>query len=600
MNLKNLSNKKEKAPLKNECEKCHKTFIKKYWRKHIVLPHDFACEFCSYSFVNQKFISDHLLSTHKEKFLDKISGHQIENGKVQCVICVKDLKDVYALQTHVKNVHDTNASYSECDMCGKQFIKEYQLKLHKKRVHEIRTTINCEICEQSFQDIVDHISKTHKNEEIFGNKIKCDICHLTFVKKSFRNHSFKEHKFLCELCPNKYTSKIHLDKHSLSQHTSDYLEKISGAKLDNGKIQCLLCEKNLKNLDTLKNHLKVMHTALKEESFKCDSCEKHFKTKNNLNAHKRFVHKIVKEKKVKCDICNKNVKNIQLHIINSHNPKVYNVPCDVCGKKFQNIEHVRNHKNRIHNFSERKMFSCNMCNVSYKNNISLKDHNETVHDVRKENVNKCSHCEKSFLSLRKLQMHTKIHKQELIACKICNKEFKNIKAHVKEIHDLVKEHHCKLCDKNFTRAWSLKTHIESVHSIRENIECLECKKVFNSKESLDRHVDAIHKGIKNFKCKHCDKSFGMRTNLQHHINSVHLKIRYKCDFCDASYYRNSKLVKHKAKSHVLIQVDLAVQSQNNHIEPETSHGNDLDGKSDITREDSINNLADDNLKYVCM
>ena len=70
--------------------------------------------------------------------------------------------------------------------------------------------------------------------------------------------------------------------------------------------------------------------------------------------------------------------------------------------------------------------------------------------------------------LKKLRTQNQISHDEnpkiLYKCEICDKEFnKNdeLKKHIKNVHDIVNEHHCNICQKRFKIQSKLTLHIKN-------------------------------------------------------------------------------------------------------------------------------------------
>ena len=77
-------------------------------------------------------------------------------------------------------------------------------------------------------------------------------------------------------------------------------------------------------------------------------------------------------------------------------------------------------------------------------------------------------------------------------CEKCNQSFRdssNMKAHVRRVHEKVKNLVCTYCGKFFFENHGLKVHVEKVHefpNLREH-SCDACGKAYKSKEHLKKH-----------------------------------------------------------------------------------------------------------------
>ena len=70
---------------------------------------------------------------------------------------------------------------------------------------------------------------------------------------------------------------------------------------------------------------------------------------------------------------------------------------------------------------------------------------------------------------------------------------------------------------------------------------------FKQKRDLKRHVKIIHEKVRSFKCKICDLSF---QTLNRHVKSKHQEEKtFKCDTCEFACSRSDHLKKHKKCKH---------------------------------------------------
>ena len=67
----------------------------------------------------------------------------------------------------------------------------------------------------------------------------------------------------------------------------------------------------------------------------------------------------------------------------------------------------------------------------------------------------------------------------------------------------------------------LKRHIKNVHEGLKNHVCDSCGKAFSEAGNLRKHIKGVHQGQKNHKCEYCEKSFFEYSNLKTHIKGVH-------------------------------------------------------------------------------
>ena len=89
---------------------------------------------------------------------------------------------------------------------------------------------------------------------------------------------------------------------------------------------------------------------------------------------------------------------------------------------------------------------------------------------------------------------------------------------------------CEICDKRFSRNWSLKKHVKTVHEGVKNHQCRICNKSFGTLSNLKRHLKSVHEKKKDFQCNLCNKTFSRKINLMNHKIEVH-KIHLVCQTC---------------------------------------------------------------------
>ena len=80
---------------------------------------------------------------------------------------------------------------------------------------------------------------------------------------------------------------------------------------------------------------------------------------------------------------------------------------------------------------------------------------------------------------------------------------KDVKRHIKAVHEKIKDHICKECGFAFSRMSSLKMHIHDVHKKIRNHACDKCGAAFARKLALKTHIHSVHDRIKNHVCSYC-------------------------------------------------------------------------------------------------
>ena len=171
---------------------------------------------------------------------------------------------------------------------------------------------------------------------------------------------------------------------------------------------------------------------------------------------------------------------------------------------------------------------CTFCNKTFENQWLMKFHEQALHKGRK--IIKCDKCEKYFHNQRELQVHFKIHNENL----------------------------CEVCEQTFENIWVLKFHKQANHSKNTNsdVDPLAIDQHFENYKMKDAN-EIAQKNIK-FNCKHCQIKFTNQGDLLDHISLKHGKSRSmsnKCKICVKDFCSVQALVNHFSEDHSKINTD---------------------------------------------
>jgi hypothetical protein len=176
-----------------------------------------------------------------------------------------------------------------------------------------------------------------------------------------------------------------------------------------------------------------------------------------------------------------------------------------------------------------------------------------------EELQKCSKCGcNKLLKFFKIRENTgKIYKTCISCCERFKCDFEdceytcalsgNLKRHIKQIHDNIKDFECDFEDCKYTCSTNsiLQQHIKRIHDKIKDYECNLCEYKCSTNGDLKRHIKQVHDKIKDYECELCDYKCSTNTDLQIHIKAVHNKIKdIKCELCDYKCSTNSSLQKH--------------------------------------------------------
>ena len=151
-----------------------------------------------------------------------------------------------------RRVHEEKKKL-KCEMCHCKFAKKSNLKRHIKTVHETKKEYKFEMCHQKFplkNVLTDHIQTVHEEESSF----KCKDCSKSFPTKyrlKIHHEQFHFQTYTCHECGTCFEKKQQIESHINSVH------------LNQRPYKCNLCEKSFFIDSQLKTHLKRTH---KEEN----------------------------------------------------------------------------------------------------------------------------------------------------------------------------------------------------------------------------------------------------------------------------------------------------------------------------------------------
>ena len=132
-------------------------------------------------------------------------------------------------------------------------------------------------------------------------------------------------------------------------------------------------------------------------------------------------------------------------------------------------------------------------------------------------------------------------------CIHCGKIFsrnKDMKNHVKHVHDKIREHICEVCAKGFATSSDLNTH-RRTHTGEKNFPCHICGQSYTTKQYLIIHTRQ-HTGEKPHCCEQCGKAFADPSALKNHQKQHQNNQPVPCEVCGKTFK-----IKKNLKSHMI-------------------------------------------------
>ncbi|XP_077292096.1 uncharacterized protein LOC143915357 isoform X2 [Arctopsyche grandis] len=206
--------------------------------------------------------------------------------------------------------------------------------------------------------------------------------------------------------------------------------------------------------------------------------------------------------------------------------------CKICGVTLCSKSSLRAHQ--VTHSTERP-FKCDKCELKFKLKSHLTDHRRNIHEGLKNH--RCKTCNKLFYGSSQLKIHMMKHTKEYPhLCTQCGKRFAQqcyLKVHQK-IHFGVKDLSCTHCDYVSGNRSALKMHIKGVHDVDKKHQCADCGLRFLYPSGLAGHM-TTHTGVKRFQCSICQAKFRTNSSLKEHKRIHSDEKPYSCKYCDKSF-----------------------------------------------------------------
>lgn len=242
----------------SQCDYCGKKYLSKYDLAKHVLTHSevkpFLCSVC-----NKGFTRSSLLSRH-----EKVHTDQVQH---ECSFCEKTFLTIADLEKHESN-HRKRRPFG-CKVCEKSFAFKQGLERHEI-THQADQPYKCEYCDEGFSTptkLARHLT-AHAGRRPYP----CRLCPNSYLlshhlARHLRSHQNVESTFVCNNCPECFTSLNDLILHSEIHAMDQYV--------------CSLCKVELSGAVEMSEHIQLHAT----EQFSCEFCDLIFVTEDQKNQH---------------------------------------------------------------------------------------------------------------------------------------------------------------------------------------------------------------------------------------------------------------------------------------------------------------------------
>ena len=161
---------------------------------------------------------------------------------------------------------------------------------------------------------------------------------------------------------------------------------------------------------------------------------------------------------------------------------------------------------------------CKYCGKVYHTGKKLTDHINQEH-TGEQTIFACPFCTQPFNQYSEYLQHLGEHKDRVIRCRLCNKEFKTITR--LRIHTKMHVNQCPFCSENFFTPQALQDHMKENHEADPGAverQCSLCEFTSDSISKLAEHNQSVHHP---YGCNICFLHFSAVYKLEDHRLAKH-------------------------------------------------------------------------------
>uniref|UniRef100_A0AAY4BCI0 C2H2-type domain-containing protein n=1 Tax=Denticeps clupeoides TaxID=299321 RepID=A0AAY4BCI0_9TELE len=387
------------------CDKCGKSFKKRYTFKMHLLTHiqscgnsRFKCEFCDYSCENKKLLLNHQLSHTNDKpfkcdyckYSTTIEDFLVSHLAIKhtgekpftCEMCHFMTRHKKNLRLHVQCKHpDTFEEWSQSHpeeplrRRRRPFFTLQQIEELKQQQHEgqdfqeaiVSASTRREFQREHFkaQNALDLLLNMSNARELVGNSLQvlsivlvsilqvCLYCVWVFFVKS---------RFICEkeitaesvcvyctvICGNARKYWVLWSGGASRPACSEVPGSPSLAtspqqQQSPKRFSCRICMESFHGRSDMENHKRA---HVDSSTFKCPDCSFTAPSWAEVKAHMSMHANLRPHKCSSCSFASKNKKDLRRHMMTHTNEKPF--ACEVCGQRFNRNGHLKFHMERLH------------------------------------------------------------------------------------------------------------------------------------------------------------------------------------------------------------------------------------------------------------
>ena len=365
------------------------------------------------------------------------------------------------------------------DNCGKKFFKLFYVKEHIHR-HLGLKPYKCQYNGCRFRcvarsELNRHIRDVHKNKTIKQKSVEESLS----IEETIGKYIIEGYKCGYNDCGRKFEGSREIRSH-IKRHLA----------LKPFKCQYPGCDYSCVDRKSLRPHNRKSHEKIKD--LKCIECNISVKTKFELKCHKQKVHM---SKPFKCKVCDKKFARgcyLKEHR-RRHMQRKFVCHFEGCEYVGSLLTDLNRHIMNIHQVLDTSL-ECKECNLSFKTKFLYYSHKQNSH--QKFAKFKCNKCDKRFDNEYSLYGHKRRHTESKpFLCRVegCGYRaniYENLRKHKRNIHRVVPNLNCKICDKKFKTKFDKTTH--KVEHVERQFPCKFCNKVYMANDIMKRHVIKEH------------------------------------------------------------------------------------------------------------
>ena len=161
---------------------------------------------------------------------------------------------------------------------------------------------------------------------------------------------------------------------------------------------------------------------------------------------------------------------------------------------------------------------CKYCGKLYHTGKKLTEHINQEHPGE-QTIYACPFCTQPFNQYSEYLQHLGEHKDRIIRCRICSKEFKTITK--LRVHTKTHVNQCPLCSENYLTPQALQDHVKESHGsdpAAVERQCSLCEFTCHSISELTEHNQSVHHP---YGCNICFLCFSAEYKLEDHRLAEH-------------------------------------------------------------------------------